>query len=202
MQSRMIVSAAGVLLVGWLPALPPLIFPLATALICWLLRRRYPRWGLTAACFFLGSAYGVGWGQSLLEARLPASLEAVALPAEVLVLEPPQVRFDPGRRRQRFAARVNLLDCPDPAPECDSDLDRVLLSYYGETALRAGERWQVELRLKRPRGLANPGSFNYESWLSQHRFAATGYIRDRELYSLPPAPGLWHQRWLARLKRL
>ena len=43
---------------------------------------------------------------------------------------------------------------------------------------RAGERWQLVVRLKRPHGYANPGGFDYERWLFQQRIVATGYIRD------------------------
>ncbi len=194
MQSRMIVSAVGVLLVGWMPTLPPLMLPLSGALIFWCSRRRWPQPGALGACFCLGAAYGVAWGQTLLDARLPPSLETVPLTAQVTVLEPPQQRAT-GRPRQRFTAHVHLLACPGTVQECQRVIGKVLLSYYGDQPLRAGERWQMEVRLKRPRGLANPGSFNYESWLAQRRFVATGTVRDRPMSLLPDSAGPWHQRW-------
>ena len=43
---------------------------------------------------------------------------------------------------------------------------------------RAGERWQLVVRLKHPHGYANPGGFDYERWLFQQRIAATGYVRN------------------------
>ncbi len=40
-----------------------------------------------------------------------------------------------------------------------------------------GERWQLAVRLKRPRGLVNPGGMDYERWLFRRAVAATGYVR-------------------------
>jgi len=40
--------------------------------------------------------------------------------------------------------------------------------------LRAGQRWQLDVKLKPPHGMVNPGGFDYESWLF-----STGYWRNR-----------------------
>ena len=42
--------------------------------------------------------------------------------------------------------------------------------------LRLGDVWQLELRLRRPRGNSNPGVFDYEAWLLRERVGATGYV--------------------------
>jgi competence protein ComEC len=42
---------------------------------------------------------------------------------------------------------------------------------------RAGERWQLRVRLKRPHGHVNPGGFDYEGWLLERDIRATGYVR-------------------------
>ena len=39
-----------------------------------------------------------------------------------------------------------------------------------------GDVWQLELRLRRPRGNANPGSMDVEAWLQRTRIGATGYV--------------------------
>lgn len=56
---------------------------------------------------------------------------------------------------------------------------KVRLSWYAQPPPRlpAGSRWQLWVRLKRPHGLLNPGSMDYESWLYQHHIRATGYVR-------------------------
>ncbi len=43
--------------------------------------------------------------------------------------------------------------------------------------LRAGERWQMTLRLKAPHGSRNPHGFDYELWLWEQGVQATGYVR-------------------------
>lgn len=51
--------------------------------------------------------------------------------------------------------------------------------YYGH--VNAGEKWQLEVRLKPPHGFMNPGGFDYEGWLFQHGIQATGYVRKSTL---------------------
>lgn len=43
--------------------------------------------------------------------------------------------------------------------------------------LRAGQRWRLPVRLKRPHGAMNPGGFDYELWLFEQDLRATGYVR-------------------------
>ncbi len=43
--------------------------------------------------------------------------------------------------------------------------------------LRAGERWQMTVRLKAPHGGSNPHGFDYELWLWEQGLQATGYVR-------------------------
>ena len=43
--------------------------------------------------------------------------------------------------------------------------------------LRAGERWQMTVRLKAPHGNLNPHGFDYELWLWEQGLRATGYLR-------------------------
>ncbi len=60
--------------------------------------------------------------------------------------------------------------------------NKVRLNWYGEVPdLQLGEQWQLRVRLKRPWGFANPGSFDYEKWLFEHEIRATGYVRDKKV---------------------
>jgi competence protein ComEC len=45
------------------------------------------------------------------------------------------------------------------------------------SALWAGERWQMTVRLKAPHGNSNPYGFDYELWLWEQGLQATGYVR-------------------------
>src|SRR5687768_6768077 len=44
----------------------------------------------------------------------------------------------------------------------------------------AGQRWKLTVRLKRPRGLANPHAFDFEPWALERGIRATGYVRARQ----------------------
>jgi competence protein ComEC len=44
--------------------------------------------------------------------------------------------------------------------------------------IKAGDRWQLPLRLKRPRGLVNPGGFDAELWLWEQGVHATAHVRE------------------------
>ena len=43
--------------------------------------------------------------------------------------------------------------------------------------LRAGERWQMTVRLKSPHGASNPHGFDYELWMWEQGLQASGYVR-------------------------
>ncbi len=59
---------------------------------------------------------------------------------------------------------------------------RVYISWYRARVFpQAGERWQLKVRLKRPRGLSNPGAFDFERWAHIRGIGATGYVRNSPL---------------------
>ena len=51
--------------------------------------------------------------------------------------------------------------------------------------LRAGEHWQMTVRLKAPHGNSNPHGFDYELWLWEQGIQATGYVRTGKSDSPP-----------------
>lgn len=54
---------------------------------------------------------------------------------------------------------------------------KIRISWYGGEPVRAGQLWRWKVRLKAPRGFANPSGFDYEGWLFEHRIGATGYVK-------------------------
>ncbi|MGQ0749272.1 MAG: DNA internalization-related competence protein ComEC/Rec2 [Betaproteobacteria bacterium] len=70
--------------------------------------------------------------------------------------------------------------------------------------VRAGERWELTVRLRRPRGTANPGGFDYEAWLLERGVRATGYVRvkgvNRRLAPMVHAPRYWVEAARARVR--
>ncbi|MDP3170512.1 MAG: DNA internalization-related competence protein ComEC/Rec2, partial [Polaromonas sp.] len=65
-------------------------------------------------------------------------------------------------------------------------------------ALRAGERWQMTVRLKAPHGNSNPHGFDYELWLWEQGLQATGYVRAGPR---DPVPRLFSDSWRHPVER-
>lgn len=72
----------------------------------------------------------------------------------------------------------------------------------GRERIRAGQRWQFTVRVRAPRGLRNPGSFDSEKHAMARRLAATGYVRDPEaarLLAWPRGMDAWRDGMSARI---
>ena len=52
--------------------------------------------------------------------------------------------------------------------------------YEPDRRLKASERLELEVRLRRPRGFANPGGADYEARMLRENIGATGYVRSLE----------------------
>jgi len=50
--------------------------------------------------------------------------------------------------------------------------------YQNKRIPLAGERWQLIVKIRQPRGMLNPAGFDYEAWQFVNAIDATGYIRD------------------------
>lgn len=72
---------------------------------------------------------------------------------------------------QRFVLQVEHSEVELP--------EKIELTWYDlESPLQAAERWQLQVRLKRRHGFANPGGQDYEGQLFRKGLGATGYVRD------------------------
>ncbi len=135
-------------------------------------------WKLLAG-FCAGVAAFYLAAEQQLASRLPVAIEGDSLVVEVMVADFPS-RSGP---TTSFLAR----------PLDDRRLpERIRLSWFEPTvSLHHGDRWRLEVRLRRPRGARNPGTFDYEAWLFREHVGATGYVvdshRNRLLRPLPPS---------------
>ncbi|HKQ11961.1 MAG TPA: DNA internalization-related competence protein ComEC/Rec2 [Steroidobacteraceae bacterium] len=76
---------------------------------------------------------------------------------------------------------------------------RIRLVWYGPArAPRAGELWQLVVRLKRRNGFANPGGADHEAQLFRDGIGATGYVRDDARSLLLARPSLGYAVTRAR----
>jgi competence protein ComEC len=81
---------------------------------------------------------------------------------------------------------------------------RVRLSAYGEMPLlQAGSRWQLNVHLKPPRGVLNPGGFDFERRALEQNLAGIGHVKKLDMSKrLMPAKGInaWREKMSAQIQ--
>ena len=192
---------AGALACLCLPALPPTWFlvvaGLAGFLLWWRVSGRV-RWGGAALAGF--ALCGLHAAASL-AGQLPMAHERGDFSLSGRVVGLPDI--EPGRTR--FGFRVD----DDPALPDFLRGARLRLSWYDnewsdEVSRRheilPGAQWRLQLRLRAPRGLRNPGGFDAERSALAARTVATGYVREQgSALQLAPPRGI--HAWRDRLAR-
>jgi competence protein ComEC len=135
------------------------IFIVVMALLLTFLRY----WALLC-CFLAGALLFAIPAHLVIDSRISKQFEGDSILTEVRVIDFPR----------RDGPSTSLL----LEPIDDSRLpDRIRASWFEPPQQPAlGEIWQMELRLRRPRGSSNPGIFDYESWLFRERVGAAGYV--------------------------
>jgi competence protein ComEC len=154
---------------------------------------------IKAACFALGFTWAAVCAQQRLADALPPEWEGRDIAVVGVVAGLPQA-YDRGVRFEFDIERVVTAEARVPR--------HIVLSWWGSPVregqpatfppLEPGERWQLTVRLKRPRGTANPHGFDYEAWLFERNLRATGYVRPRtgghRLAMMVHEPGYWIER--------
>ncbi len=164
----------GVLSVQCWPELPAgrwlaasVIASLALAVAAW--RRR--RWRLSG-WFALGLGWAMLHGAWAMQARLSASLEGRDLVAIGRVAGLPDARSD--ATRFTLAVQSATLDGQPTALQ-----GRVQVAWYeGAPVVLPCDTWRLRLRLKRPRGMINPGGADSERGALERGIVANGYVRE------------------------
>lgn len=183
MRSWTIAFSVGVLLASRLPVLPDFRTVLAMLLLA-LLLHWWPRLRLLASAL-LGTAWLCLVSGQLIQQRWPEPPFPRDVWVEATVWTLPTRSGD----AQRFQAKLDKVCLSAALRECDFaalpvDGRLALISVYEPLPLQPGQHWRWRLRLKPPHGFVNPGGFDYEAWLLQQRFSATGYVsnhRNNEL---------------------
>ncbi len=144
----------------------PAAFWITSALCAWCLA------GTRAAVVVLCCGWTLvraGW---LADTHLPERLAGQDLLVRGVVCDFP--RSDP--QSLRFVLETERQPPGSPVPA------RIHLSWYDQAPpIRPGERWQLRVRLRPPRGLRNPGGFDFEQWLYVRGIGASGYVRESRL---------------------
>ena len=167
MRSGTIAGLLGMCALHGLEALPGLwsaaLLPVALHVA---VSRRYAAAGWFAAGFLWALVHA----HATIAARLPVALDGEDLVLTGRIASIPAV----AQNRIRFDFRAETGFGSGPA--------RIRLSWYenrhgAPPDLAAGETWRLVVRLRTPRGLRNPGGFDYETWLYRHGVSAQGYVR-------------------------
>lgn len=169
LPSALLALIAGLLLPLLLPRLWPFwwLLPVAllVSLLCWYSQRG---WRIGSCVLMLCA--GLGWslfqhGQQL-QQRLPLALDnqRVSITGRVAGLP------EPGEQNWRFQLTdAYLTDSATPLPA-------LRVNWFRGEAVATGEWWQFEATLRRPRGMSNPGGFDYEAWLFAQGIGALASI--------------------------
>ena len=173
----------GMFSVAWWPRLPEsaieIGFILLLSLAWFFIFRFSPKVGWVGLCLGLGICWALLSASWQLQHQLPASLDK----RDFVVTGTINSLVDTNDRRSRFRFAVDsallLSDQSESVP-----LRSLLLSWYSFPSVGAelisGDRWTLIVRLRQPRGLRNSGTFDYQSWLQQQNYSATGYIRQAD----------------------
>jgi len=168
----MVAFSAGIVATLWLPGLPPVdgvvaALALGLWLACWPSAR-------PLAAGLAGFVWACSYGAAELQQALPEQLAGRDLVVRGQVADIPAWGTSRGKPVARFLLRVE----PTPGDGGALPAGRLLrLNWYGPPVLKAGERWQLVVRLRAPRGMVNPGGFDYRGWLLGQGVDATGYVR-------------------------
>ncbi|HEY4999991.1 MAG TPA: ComEC/Rec2 family competence protein, partial [Usitatibacter sp.] len=143
-------------------------------------RRRLIRCAFLLAAGAL-AGYGIAaWrAESLLADALPKAWEGEDIELVGVVAGLPQL----AESGTRFTFDVEAVRTPRAVVPAT-----LALTWYAQRAkggevavppprIAAGQRWRFTVRLKRPRGLANPHGFDFEPWALERGIRATGYVR-------------------------
>lgn len=184
-----IMLALGIFSVWFLPWLSPTFFgflALSLALITFVLKRFSP-----IGFLLIGLAWGIYHSNQFDRAQIPVSPEGIEASISGVISSIPQHRGI----SQRFEFQVESFEILD-LTSIETPPEKLLLSWYqSENLVNVGERYQFEVKLRRPRGLSNFDQFDYRRWLLGQGIDAMGYIRSAEKIAV-------RNNWLDRINRL
>ncbi len=208
MRLAIVAFAAGVMALQWCPELPALsvlgLLTAAGAMSFVLPGRARVRLLWPMGALLLGFAWAGSMAQHRLADALPEANEGRDVEIVGVVAALPQrlergVRFafDVESAAASVPSRISLAWYRGWRPQDDDD-------FHVLPALKAGERWRLTVRLKRPHGSLNPHGFDFEAWLLEQDIRATGYVRQAEsnarLDDLVIAPDYLVERMRGRIR--
>jgi competence protein ComEC len=173
-MSYLAMLSLGIFSIAWWPVLPSL--EIIFAMMVCSIPLCHSLWAASKLrlIFFLlvGISLGLISGHLLIKDSLPRAFdgEDILLTGTIVGL------VDSNAKRSRFSFRVDSARAVADSSQ-EIALKKILISWYGKSDLKPGQRWQLLARLRQPRGFVNPQAFDYQVWLLQQAYGATGYVR-------------------------
>jgi competence protein ComEC len=184
----------GVLVVQWLVVLPSAWFCGALAVLACIVLRLGAHGRALAWCLF-GIAWACWRGGAAMDARLPREREGQDITVVGRVDDLPIV----GNDATGFLLNIEHAAFGDTLLPLHG---RVRVNWYRDAPqIPPCSRWQLSLRLKRPRGLVNPGGADGERSALERHIVAVGYVRDGEDNRPLESPGFCINRVRAAISR-
>lgn len=139
--------------------------------------------------FFIAGLVSATWqGQATLDQRLPDSLAGQSVIIQGIVAS----ISEKIRGGVRFEMEVAELSGERLPADAMNWRGRLRLNWYAtEVVPQPGQVWRFMAKLRPPRGMVNPGAFDYEGWLFSHGIHGTGYVLPQELSPLLVTESPW-----------
>lgn len=207
MPIRLLLFSSGVITVSFFPLLPPYWLLWGLLLVSGFLIRYSRQYWVVA--LLLGVAWGCYSGYQLQAMQLQEHWVGKELQVIGRVTDLPQVNG----QRLRFSVKVQRVMHQGDTVDIERFPRKIQLSWYPShtrknvgplPGLTTGQTWQLNVRLKRPRGFVNPAGFDYQAWLLRQGIGATGYVvgtKDNTLLEIYPTTTYW-QEWIDRQRQL
>ncbi|QJD58496.1 DNA internalization-related competence protein ComEC/Rec2 [Pseudomonas sp. gcc21] len=157
-----------------MPSLPP-AWSLAVVLPVMLGAALFGRSGRVFAAFLAGLIWASYCHHQMLDKRLVPALDGQKVLIEGRISGLPE----PTLTGWRFElAEARMADTGEALP-------LIRAHWYAGEPVASNQRWRFEANLRRPRGMSNPGGFDYEAWLYAQEIGALASIRHGQLLEEP-----------------
>jgi len=160
----------GVSLILPLSFLPGKLWLWSVLIIAGMLYIFLPRLCKINCKWILVSVIGFCWAllqaEQLLQWHLPTDMQSKSIVITGIINTLPEVK----NGTTSFVFSSNSLPLQTVKPVL------LKLSWFSALPLHSGDRWQLTVRLKQPRGFWDAAAFDYQKWLFEQGVRATGYV--------------------------